>query len=150
MNRIENKDKFYRMRIYPIDEEYGEIEWVAEFPDLPGCMGAGDTAEEAMVMAMDAKKAWIEAALEEGDIIPEPSDLYKMDYSGKFTLRIPKSLHREMAIRAEDEGMSLNQLAVYLIAKGINDEVSVAGNTGEGTKIDFHRGNHCGFNQKYL
>ncbi len=139
MNRIGNKDRLYRMRIYPIDEEYGEIEWVAEFPDLPGCMGAGDTAEEAMAMAMDAKKAWIESALEDDDIIPEPSDIYKMDYSGKFTLRIPKSLHREMAIKAEDEEISLNQLALYLIAKGINGEVSVAENTAEGTKTDFRK-----------
>ena len=27
------------------------VEWAAEFPDLPGCVGAGDTVEEAVAMA---------------------------------------------------------------------------------------------------
>ena len=48
-----------------------------------------------MANALDAKKAWIEAALEEGVPIYEPDSLD--DYSGKFKLRIPRSLHRALA-----------------------------------------------------
>jgi predicted RNase H-like HicB family nuclease len=51
-----NKEKAYRMRVFPIDDDVNEVEWVAELPDLPGCVGAGDTPEEAVRMAIDAKK----------------------------------------------------------------------------------------------
>lgn len=113
------KEKSYRMRVYPIDESSGEPEWVVKFPDLPGCIGVGDTVEEAIAMALDAKQAWIESALEDGETIPEPSDLYETDFSGKFTFRIPKTLHRQLALRAEEEGVNLNQLIIYLISKGL-------------------------------
>lgn len=42
--------------IYPI-----EGEWTAEIPELPGCVGAGDTPQEALEMVLDAKKAWLAA-----------------------------------------------------------------------------------------
>lgn len=122
---MEKNEELYRMRVYPIETDANTIEWAAEFPDLPGCVGAGDTAEEAVTMAMDAKKAWIEAALEEGKNVPEPKDLYEIDYSGKFTLRLPKTLHRELALQAEDEGVSLNQYILYLMAKGLNKREGV-------------------------
>ncbi len=120
-----NRLELYRMRVYPIDEEFGEPEWVAEFPDLPGCVGGGDTAREAVSKAMEAKEAWIEAAIEDGQEIPLPNDLYEIDFSGKFTLRLPKSLHRDLALRAEDEGVSLNQLILYLISKGMQVEKTI-------------------------
>lgn len=110
-------NKEYRIRLYPIDEEYGEIEWVAEIPDLPGCIGSGDTEEEAIQMVKDAKIAWICHAIKENRNVPEPSKLFENDYSGKFTLRLPKSLHKELAIQAEEEGVSLNQLILYMISQ---------------------------------
>ncbi|HAJ33557.1 MAG TPA: toxin-antitoxin system HicB family antitoxin [Candidatus Atribacteria bacterium] len=118
----EDMKKLYRMRVYPIETDANTVEWVAEYPDLPGCIGAGDTAEEAVAMAIDAKKAWIEIALKDGENVPEPTNLYTSDYSGKFTLRLPKTLHRELTIQAEDEGVSLNQYILYLITKGLNKE----------------------------
>lgn len=118
----EDKEKLYRMRVYPIETDANTVEWVAEFPDLPGCVGAGDTAEEAVSMAIDAKKAWIEVALEDEKNIPEAKNLYGNDYSGKFTLRLPKTLHKELTLQAEDEGVSLNQYILYLMTKGLNKE----------------------------
>ena len=99
-------NKEQRIRLYPIDEEYGEIEWVAEIPDLPGCIGLGDTEEKAIQMVKDAKIAWICHAIKENRNAPELSKLFENDYSGKFTLRLPKSL-QELAIQAEEEGVSL-------------------------------------------
>jgi antitoxin HicB len=43
----------------------------------------------------DAKREWIAVALEKGICIPEPNS--DGQYSGQFKLRIPKSLHRELA-----------------------------------------------------
>lgn len=41
----------------------------------------------------------------------------KSGYSGKISLRVPKSLHRDLAQKAKDEGISLNQLILYKLAK---------------------------------
>ena len=38
-------------------------------------------------------------------------------YSGKFVVRVPKSLHRSLAAAAEREGVSLNQYALYKLSK---------------------------------
>lgn len=48
--------------------------FVALFPELPGCITCGETADAACANAVDAKRAWIEAALEEGIPIYEPSE----------------------------------------------------------------------------
>jgi len=47
--------------------------WGAIIPDLPGCIGGGDTIQEALEMLEDAKHGWLTSALVHGDIIPEPS-----------------------------------------------------------------------------
>ena len=44
-------------------------------PDLPGCFSAGDTLEEAMAMTEQAIVAWIEAAIDAGQDIPQPSNI---------------------------------------------------------------------------
>ena len=44
--------------------------------------------ESAVANALDAKKAWLEAAMEDGIEIHEPDSLE--DYSGQFKLRIPR------------------------------------------------------------
>ena len=53
----------YRMEIVEDKDEGG---FVVSYPDLPGCITCGETIESALKNAEDAKKAWIEAALEEG------------------------------------------------------------------------------------
>ena len=103
----------YRMEIVEDKEEGG---FVVSFPDLPGCFTCGETLESAVANAADAKKkAWIEAALEEGVEIPEPNSL--QDYSGQFKLRMPRSLHRSLAEHSQREGISMNQYCVYLLSK---------------------------------
>lgn len=106
----------YRMRLYPIVED-GEVEWAVEYPDLPGCVAGGETQEEAIMMAEDAKRSWLQIAFEEGKKIPEPYNKYDNEYSGKFTLRIPKSLHRELTLEAEEQNVSLNQYLLFLISQ---------------------------------
>ena len=108
----------YALRIYP-DGEGESLYWIAEFPDLKDCIGTGGTAEEAIQDAMEAKEAWIEACNILGKPIPDPSDHYAAKYSGKFNLRLTKSLHRNLAIRAEEEGVSLNQLCLSYLAAGL-------------------------------
>lgn len=58
-----------RYQIILTPEEDG---WSALIPELPGCIGAGDTAAEALAMLEDAKRGWLESAIAHGDPIPEP------------------------------------------------------------------------------
>lgn len=67
-------------------------------------------------MADEARTLWIETEYESGHKIPLPS--YPEEYSGKFNLRLPRSLHRSLAEAAEGEGVSLNQYVVQLLARG--------------------------------
>ena len=90
--------------------------YLIEVPDLPGCMTAGSTITEAIEMLDEAMMLWVGAALEEGQTIPEPSH-HEHQYSGRLLVRMPKTLHRRLIERAEDEGVSANQLAVALLAK---------------------------------
>ena len=89
--------------------------YVIVYPDLPGCLSQAETLDEIPVMAEDARTGWIETEYEEGRNIPEPSH---QDYSGKFNVRIPKSLHRALADAAAQDGVSLNQYVVMLLSSG--------------------------------
>ena len=102
----------YRMEIV---EDHDEGGFVVSYPDLPGCITCGETVESAVANAQDAKRAWLEAALEDGIPIREPDDLES--YSGQFKLRIPKSLHKSLTEHAKREGISMNQYCVYLLSK---------------------------------
>ena len=76
----------YRMEI---EEDKDEGGFVVFYLDLPGCITCGETVESAVSNAFDAKKAWIEAALEDGVEIHEPDSLE--DYFGQSKLGIPRS-----------------------------------------------------------
>ena len=78
--------------------------------ELDGCQSDGITPQEAIDSLREAMEGWIETKLEFGDPIPEP--ISQNNYSGKFVVRLPKSLHQKLSIEAEKEGISLNQYAL--------------------------------------
>lgn len=102
----------YRIILIPAEESG----YVVEIPDLPGCLSQGETIDEAMEMIQDAKIAWIETALENGIEIPEPEHDGE-EYSGKFNVRVPKSLHKILVDKAKEEHVSLNQYIIYQLAR---------------------------------
>lgn len=113
----------YKMEIIPDTAEGG---YAACYPDLPGCVTCSETLEGVMANIEDAKKAWLEAALEEGIQINEPETISDLsDYSGQFKLRLPKSLHKALAAHAKAEGISMNQYCLYLLTR--NDMAHYAG-----------------------
>ena len=59
----------YRLEIVPDLEEGG---FVARYPELPGCITVGETMGETAANALDAKRVWLEAAIEDGVPISEP------------------------------------------------------------------------------
>lgn len=81
----------------------------------PGCMTCSDSLDDLLELAKDAKETWILGILEDGKEISLPSDL--QSYSGQLKLRIPKRIHRFLSMHAKEEGISMNQYCLYLLAK---------------------------------
>ena len=59
----------YEIIIYWSNEDEA---FIAEVPELAGCMAHGKTQEDALKNAKEAIQLWIETAKEFGDLIPEP------------------------------------------------------------------------------
>jgi len=106
----------YPFEITPLSSEDGGG-YLITFPDLPGCMSDGETPEEAIENGRDAFKCWMTVHIEDKRPIPSPGGGTGM--SGRFVVRTPKSLHARMAKQAESEGVSMNTLAVALLAEGL-------------------------------
>jgi predicted RNase H-like HicB family nuclease len=102
----------YPLRLIP-DPDGG---YVFEYPDLAGCLGQIDDLSELAETAEDVRQLWLTTAWELGKQIPLPSA--PEEYSGKFVVRVPKSLHRRLAEAAGTEGVSLNYLVGSILATG--------------------------------
>jgi predicted HicB family RNase H-like nuclease len=68
----------------------------------------------ALAGLRDLIRESIEDLLADGKPVPPP--LADRDYSGRLLLRMPKPLHRDLALHAAEENVSLNSLAVRLLA----------------------------------
>ena len=93
--------------------------FVAEVLELPGCIADGETKEEALRNISDAIESWISTAKAEGRNIPDPKLYVDESPSGKFTTRVPKTVHATLIKIAEQEGVSLNSLVNSFISIGI-------------------------------
>ncbi len=107
-------DLSYSILLHEAEEE-GEKYWIAEIPELPGCKSHGSSVEEAVKSVEEAKKDWILDSLKEGEQVPTPVERDR--YSGRMLVRMSRSLHRSLAVMAEAEKLSLNQLIVTMLAK---------------------------------
>ena len=67
---------------YTVIVEKGATSWGAYVPDLPGCIAAGDTREEALSLIREAIEFHVEGLIEQGETVPEPhsfSELVEID-----------------------------------------------------------------------
>ena len=122
-SELEKKLNYYMSLPYDIVITHSpEGGYVAYVPDLPGCITQGETKLEVLEMIDDAMRCWLSAELEEDeDDIPTPPEHDK--YDGKLRLRIPRSLHKKLSKCATRDGVNLNQMAIYLIASGLNEQL---------------------------
>lgn len=102
--------------------------FIALCPEFPGLSAFGESAAEALEQVQVAVELAVETHRAEGWALPEPQAISQ--YSGQFRLRLPRSLHAELAARAEAEGVSLNALAVAYIARGLGTDSAAAADTG--------------------
>ncbi|MDP4099142.1 type II toxin-antitoxin system HicB family antitoxin [Paenibacillus sp. P96] len=104
----------YTIQIREMNDESGHYFYVT-VAELDGCQSHGDTIEEAYESIREAMEGYLSVKLEFGDPIPEPAG--SEEYSGKFNLRVPKTLHRQLVERAAAENVSLNQYCLYKLSR---------------------------------
>ena len=93
----------------------GEECFEARVKELPDLMEYADSYEEAYQLAIDAIETTAEVFAGKGRAMPQPH-VSAEDYSGRITLRLPKSLHRAMVLASEEEGVSLNYYVVNVLS----------------------------------
>uniref|UniRef100_UPI00405731CB type II toxin-antitoxin system HicB family antitoxin n=1 Tax=Acetatifactor sp. TaxID=1872090 RepID=UPI00405731CB len=104
----------YTKIIQEMNDESGHY-FYGRILELDGCQSTGETLEEMYESLKEAMELYLEVKLENNLPIPLPNSAEA--YSGKFVVRLPKTLHQRLAIEAENEGVSLNQYAVYKLAR---------------------------------
>ena len=105
----------YAVKVVPSEDGY-----IARVEDLPGCVARASNIENLWPAVNRAKRAWIEDALHREMRIPEPQKSEEnLEYSGRILVRMPKSLHRDLIIKAHQEGVSLNHLMITALARSI-------------------------------
>lgn len=101
----DNNDKFtYRITWSEDDAEY--VGLCAEFPSLSWL---AQTPEAALKGVSKLVNEVVADMLKSGETIPEP--LAPKHFSGKFMIRVPPEVHRQLTIQAVEAGVSLNRLA---------------------------------------
>src|SRR5690606_34895664 len=89
----------------------------ASIHELKGCVAHGKDEASAIKHVRSMQKLWLEDALESSGQVPEPE--VESEWSGKWVQRVPKKLHRDLAVMAKDEGVSLNQLVTSMLSEGM-------------------------------
>jgi antitoxin HicB len=68
MSNHETHEYQYTILLHPDAEEGG---YTVTVPALPGCVTQGETLEEAIAMAKDAIRLYVESLLADGEPVPE-------------------------------------------------------------------------------
>lgn len=119
---IVEKVERYMARPYRIEMRRSDWGWYVKVPDLPGCMSQGETPDEAFEMIQEAQRSWLQVALEDGRPIPAPQDEDSDEAGGRLIVRLPKTIHRQLAQAADTEGVSLNLFAATALARAVGRE----------------------------
>ena len=112
--------KDYKVEITKLTEADGGG-YIAYIPELD-CYGDGETVEAAIADVYAVAEDLIEIAMEDGKEVPMPQYYRDMDeFSGKLSIRLPKTLHKQISQRAKSEDCSINQLIGTYVAMGLGD-----------------------------
>lgn len=101
---LKNDHYTYRVTWSEDDNEY--VGLCAEFPGLSWLAG---TPESALKGIRRVVADVVDDMRANGESVPEP--IASKNYSGKFVVRVPPEVHRNLALKAAESGVSLNRLA---------------------------------------
>ncbi len=100
------KDDRYTYRVTWSEDDHEYVGLCAEFPSLSWLAKTPETALKGIrKLVADV----IKDLHENEENIPEPIACRR--YSGKFMVRVPPEIHRNLAVQAAESGVSLNRIA---------------------------------------
>ncbi len=109
-----NNDYYtYRVTWSAEDREY-----VGLCSEFPGLSWLGNSHDKALRGIRELVAEVVADMMANNETTPEP--IATRTYSGKFQVRIPPDLHRQLTLEAAESGISLNRLASDKLRKGIN------------------------------
>ena len=94
--------------LYSVGWSEADEAFVARVAEFPSLAAHADTQEEALREIKDLVAFVLNDLKESDEPIPEPFG--KRSFSGRLVLRMPEYMHRQLAIEAMQQGISLNQL----------------------------------------
>jgi len=100
------KNDRYTYRVTWSDDDNEYVGLCAEFPSLSWL---AYTPEAALKGIRKVVEDVVKDMRKNGEVVPEP--IASRRYSGKFMVRVPPEVHRNLAIKAAEAGVSLNRLA---------------------------------------
>jgi predicted HicB family RNase H-like nuclease len=106
------RDDRYTYRVTWSEEDHEYVGLCAEFPSLSWL---ARTPEAALKGIRKVIADVIKDMKKNKEPFPEP--MATKGYSGKFMVRLPPEVHRNLAIKAAEEGVSLNRLASSKLSK---------------------------------
>ncbi len=106
MAQKNDKSNKYTYRVTWSNDDSEYVGLCTEFPSLSWLAATPEAALKGVCKLVDEV---VGDMIRNGEAVPEP--LATKHFSGKFMVRIPPELHRELAIQAADAGVSLNRIA---------------------------------------
>jgi antitoxin HicB len=103
----------YRIAIRPLSKEEGGG-YLAEYPEIPGCMSDGETVEEAIANGREALRDCLAVFEESGRKAPKPGI-----EAAQWRQRLPRTLYLKLTEQAKMEGVSINSLVTAMIAEAV-------------------------------
>jgi antitoxin HicB len=107
------KTEEYRITVRPLSKDEGGG-YLAEYPEIPGCMSDGETVEEAIANGREALRDCLEVFRESGRKAPRPGV-----EAAQWRQRLPRTLYLKLTEQARKEGVSINSLVTAMIAEAI-------------------------------
>jgi len=108
-----------------LDRQAEGSRWNATVEELPGCAAQGRSADEAVELLRGAMESWLTAAIAQHREIPVPAGgpskrKATSSHSGRFLVRMPGTLHAELARAAEHDQVSLNRFVTNALAAAVS------------------------------
>ena len=101
-----------------------EGDFIARVKEFDGCVADGQDEMDALGNLSIVKELWLETALKAGQQIPLPENEPELP-SGKFLIRVPRTLHKSLVDLAREEDVSLNQLVTVSLAETVGRKSKV-------------------------
>ncbi|MEI9905725.1 MAG: type II toxin-antitoxin system HicB family antitoxin [Asticcacaulis sp.] len=105
--------------------------WGISFPDIPGCVSAGETADLAMTNAIDAVRSWLEAAKDDGEDAPSPRTIEEIMIDPEVVSALAKggAIVRIPVVRGGGRLVRINLSLDSNVLEMIDDAAKVRGLT---------------------